>query len=74
MGHAIRGMAYTEADLTTIRIARLRGIRTVAFADRSVTYASDAEMRQVEEDILRELTPTVRTRKKQTHAVATKGF
>jgi len=38
---------YTETDLTAIRTARLRGIRTVQYADRTVTYSSDAEMRQV---------------------------
>jgi hypothetical protein len=45
------GVNYTEADLTLIRAARLRGVRTVQFADRSVTYASDAEMRAVENDM-----------------------
>ncbi len=64
---------YTEADLTAVRTARLRGIRTVQFADRSTTYTSDAEMRQVEQDIVRELR-TITSRKKQTHAVAEKGF
>lgn len=66
-------MAYTQADLDAIRAARLRSIRTVQFADRSTTYASDAEMRQVEQDILRELSST-RTRAKQTLGVASKGF
>lgn len=66
-------MAYTQADLAAIRTARLRGVRTVAFADRSVTYSSDAEMRQVEQDILRELRTTA-SRTKQTYGVATKGF
>lgn len=67
-------MAYTETDLSAIRTARLRGIRTVQFADRSVTYTSDAEMRQVEEDIKRDLATTTRTRSKQTRMVASKGF
>jgi hypothetical protein len=66
-------MAYTESDLTAVRTARLRGIRTVQFADRAVTYTSDAEMRQVEQDILREL-QTPSSRKKQTLGVANKGF
>ena len=68
-------MAYSETDLTAIRAARLRGIRTVQFADRSVTYASDAEMRQLEQDVRCELTgAATRTRSKQTIAVASKGF
>lgn len=67
-------MAYTDADLTAVRTARLRGIRTVQFADRMTTYTSDAEMRQVEEDILRDLAAASRTRAKQTFGVSTKGF
>jgi hypothetical protein len=67
-------VAYTETDLTSIRTARLRGIRTVQYADRSVTYSSDAEMRQVEQDILRELATVSPTRRKQFYGVASKGF
>lgn len=66
-------MPYTEADLTLIRAARLRGVRTVQFADRSTTYASDAEMRQVEQDIERSLATGI-TRTKQIHGVSSKGF
>lgn len=69
-------MDYTDIDLTAVRTARLRGVRTVQFADRSVTYTSDAEMRQLEQDILRELGQTSTTRRsKQTFGVAvSKGF
>ena len=67
-------MAYSDADLTAIRAARLRGIRTVQFADRAVTYTSDAEMRQVEQDILREVSGLRRARPKQTLIATTKGF
>lgn len=66
-------MAWTSADLTTIRAARLRGVRTVQFGDRQVTYASDAEMRQVEQDIARELT-AIAQRPKHTRLVGSKGF
>ena len=66
-------MAYTQNDLTLVRAARLRGVRTVQFADRSTTFSSDAEMRQVEQDILRELTATAR-RPKQSIGVATKAL
>ncbi len=67
-------MAYTTADLTAIQAARLRGIRTVKFADRETTYTSDAEMRQVEEDIKRDIATSTRTRSKQTRIVASKGW
>ena len=68
-------MAYTEADLTLIRTARLRGIRTVVFADRSVTYQSDQEMRQVERDIVGDLSAVSETRRpRQILGVASKGF
>jgi hypothetical protein len=66
-------MAYTEADLTAVR-AEMKAARAVSFADRSVTRRSMEELKALEADILRELSETVRTRKKQTHAVATKGF
>jgi hypothetical protein len=40
-------VAYTEADLTRVRTALLRGEKTVEFADRSVTYRSVSELQQV---------------------------
>jgi hypothetical protein len=69
-------MAYTESDLVTLRTARLRGVRTVQFSDRSVTYYSDAEYKQLEQDILRELGQTSTTRRsKQVFGVAaSKGY
>lgn len=67
-------MAYTEADLLAVRAARLRGIRTVTFTDRQVSYTSDAEMRQVEQDILRELGATARTRSRQGRFATSKGL
>ena len=66
-------MAYISTDLATVQAARLRGIRTVAFADRTVTYQSDAEMRQVELDIRAQLAET-NARPKQYVAVAGKGL
>ena len=66
-------VAYTEADLTAIRAARLRGVRTVQYSDRSMTYSSDAEMKQVEQDILKELNAASR-RPKQSIGIATKGL
>lgn len=68
-------VAYTQADLATVRAARLRGVRIVQFADRSVTYTSDAEMKSVEDDIKRSLAsaPAAR-RNKQMFGVASKGF
>ncbi len=66
-------MAYTSTDLDAIRAARLRGIRTVQYADRSVTYSSDSELRQVEADIVRELASTSH-RSKQFRVIGSKGF
>lgn len=66
-------MAYTSADLDAIRAARLRGIRTVQYADRQVTYSSDSELRQVEADIARELASSSH-RPKQFRVIGTKGF
>lgn len=66
-------MAYSETDLSAIRAARLRGTRSVQYADRTVVYTSDAEMRQVEQDILKELHAATR-RPKQSIGVAHKGF
>ncbi len=51
----MNGADFTNDDLIAIRKARLRGLRTVQYADRQVTYSSDAEMRQVEQDIQRSL-------------------
>jgi len=66
-------VAYTSADLDAVRAARLRGIRTVQYADRQVTYSSDQELRQVEADIARVLASSSH-RTKQFRVVATKGF
>jgi hypothetical protein len=66
-------VSYTDADLTAVRTALLKGERTVQFADRSVTYRSVDELLQVEARILGELTST-QTRAKQTFGVASKGF
>jgi hypothetical protein len=68
-------VAYTEADLMAVRTARLRGIRTVQFADRSTTYSSDAELRQVEQDIQRALASlSIARRPKQAYGVGSNGF
>lgn len=66
-------MAYTEADLLAIRAARLRGTRSVQYADRSTVFASDAEMKAVEQEIIIELN-TARGRPKQSIGVASKGL
>lgn len=66
-------MAYTEADLTAVRTALLRGERSVTFADRQVTYRSVEELQAVEQAILREL-GAAQPRRKQAYAVASKGF
>lgn len=66
-------MAYTSADLLAVQTARLRGIRTVKFADRETTYTSDSEMRQVETDIKRELAEASR-RPRQFLGVSARGL
>jgi len=67
--------AEIEANLVTVRAARLRGVRTVQFADRTVTYTSDAEMRQVEQDLTRDLLVlSTDARPKRAYGVATNGF
>ena len=66
-------MAYTSADLDAVRAARLRGIRTVQYADRQVTYSSDQELRQVEADIARVLASSS-YRSKQFRVIGTKGL
>lgn len=68
-------MAYTESDLLTLQAARLRGIRTVQFADRQVTYNSDAEYRALENDIRRDIAAASPTRRaKQVYGVGSNGF
>lgn len=63
--------AFTTANLTALRRAMLRGIHTVTYDNRSVTYSTLDEMLQLEQRILRSLrTP----RSKQYHGVAVKGF
>ncbi len=67
-------MAFTDADLTAVRTALTKGERVVQYADRSVTYRSVEELLQVEQRILRELTPSTTARSKQTFLVGNKGF
>lgn len=69
-----QSVAYTQSDLDRIRAARLRGVRTVTYTDRQVTYTSDAEMRQVEQDIVTALSATGRTRSKQWQGASSKGL
>jgi hypothetical protein len=67
------GVAHTASDLTAVQAARRRCVRTVQFADRSTTYTSDAEMRQVESDIRRDLAE-VNQRPRQFFGEAGKGL
>lgn len=66
-------MAYTEADLEAVRAARLRGERSVQYGDRTTIYSSDDELRQVEQDILKELNGS-QQRPKQSIGIASKGL
>lgn len=68
-------MAATQADLDAIRTQRLRGVRSIQNSDRSITYSPDAELRQVEQDIKRELAAVSPTRRaKRVYGVASSGF
>lgn len=67
-------MSFTEADLDAVRDARLRGVRSIKKADGEVTYTSDAEKRQVEQDILEDISRSSTTRKRQFFGVGSKGF
>jgi hypothetical protein len=66
-------VAWTDDDLIAIRAARRRGVRTVQYVDRSVTYSSDAELRQLEQDICSELNVALQ-RPRQAKAVSSKGI
>ena len=67
-------MAYTEADLTAIRVAIAKGEKSVQFADRSTTYRSMEELFQAEERIAGALATATSTRPRQSFGVASKGF
>lgn len=60
-----------EDDIEKVRASRLKGVRTVQYSDRSVTFTSDAEKRQVEADLIARQNPT---RRRQYRLTSTKGF
>ena len=63
-------MAFTEADLASLRSAIAKGEKTVMFADRSTTYRSIAELVAAAAVIEASLA----TRSKQSLAYAEKGL
>lgn len=65
-------MAYSQADLDTVRSAIATGELSVEFADRKVTYRSIAELLTAEQRIATALSPG--TRSKQSFGSARKGF
>lgn len=68
-------MPYTEADLIAVRTAMLRPEGEVEFSDRRVKYRSINELKQIEKDIITDLTAGVTTtRPKQALGVMGKGF
>jgi len=68
-------VAYTNADLTAVRTALLRGEKAVQFSDRSVTYRSVDEILKVEAAIIAELAAaSTETRPRQFFGVASNGF
>ncbi len=75
LAHAVRVVAtYTESDLAAVRRAIATGEKSVQFSDRSVTYRSVAELIQAEERIASALETAATARRRQTYAVACKGF
>lgn len=64
-------MAFSQSDLDSVRAAIAKGEKTVAFADRSVTYRSMDELFQAEARIAQALSTP---RAKQTLVVSGKGF
>lgn len=63
-------MAFTAADVSSIRDAIAKGEKTVTFADRSVTYRGIAELVEA----LRLAEAELSTRPKQSLAYAEKGL
>lgn len=65
---------FTEADLTAVRTAMLRGERTVQYETRAVTYHSMSDLIALEQRIIRVLR-SINGSPKQTVAVSSgKGF
>lgn len=48
---------YTQEQLTALKAAVARGVRTVSYDGQSVTYASTAEMLKIIRIMERELNP-----------------
>lgn len=66
-------MAWTQADIDTLKTAMAKGVRSVTFADQSVTFHSLEEQRALLAIMQREVnvaagTPTTRV------AATRKGF
>lgn len=65
-------MAYSQADLDSIRSAIAKGELRVTFYDRSVEYRSIDELMKAESHIANAL--STGTRSKQSFGTASKGF
>lgn len=65
-------MAFSAADLDSVRTAIARGELIVEFADRKVTYRSIDELLKAEEHIATAL--SAGTRSKQSFGSSRKGF
>jgi len=64
-------MPYSEADLKALQTAIASGVLTVRYENRTVTYQSLKELRELEESLARALQPS---RPRQTIVVGQKGF
>jgi len=67
-------MAFTQADLDSVRAAIAKGERTVQFADRSVTYRSMEELLTAEAHIAAALVVPDATSPRQHLGWSGKGF
>ena len=54
-------MAWTQADITTLKAAVASGVLTVSYNGRSTTYQSLSEMRALLADMERQVSTATRT-------------
>ena len=48
-------MAWTQADLDALKAKRAKGIQSVRYADKGVTYQGDAELSKLQGEMEREI-------------------
>jgi hypothetical protein len=63
-----------KTKLTALKAARYAGVRSVSYEGRSVTYASDAEMKAAISDLEGEIAALERPRSRMSRTYAGKGL